>query len=773
MVNKLLACLEGRRATVCALLLLVLLWVAAFHPWLSGRVIVPYDAFDFAYPTMLFASQNLHHGAWPWWNPYVYSGYPQIADPQALTFSPSSTGLMALFDQPTPLLFDRILIAHLALAGVGMFLLSRALGRSLSAAIIAGLIAMIGGCVTARLQHAQLLIAYGFLPWVGFAAVRFLTNPSIGRSVFFGLFLGVLGVHLLQDTYIALVLLAETILACLVYRLAVDRRGLGRLAIGLLIAGAVTLAICGWQVVAMLSFLPETQRAALAIEASRDDSAPWRLFMTLLRPEYWHSDWGDYSGTISKSEGTIYAGILAVPLVLIGIGHLVRRACLGSAGLAKLSAVLLLSQAVFLAFYGLGLTTPVYHLYYDVIPGVRLFRRPVDAFYVLNLYIALFSAIGFDGLRPMLSRRASYLLLCVAAVLLLVSVIGPSPYVWGSFNATHLCLVLAAACLVLGFALVPRQQHMAPFCVALCLAWVADLRTHTLSGSSLNAGDPRFAEIFPDHSRFAETLRTALAIPGQPSARIEQNIVNYYWSNAPSAFQIASTQGYNPFVYSRYDEVFGTSQGRQSERPFTLWNASYDSPVFNLMGARYVISFPFTDVSKTLKSLGFTADIFGDGMVAWHNPRALPRVLTPTDVAFWTGDPSRDHGLAATVDFRRTLMLSPVDRSLAAGACTGRVTSFKLLAESNDESRYAVSAGSGGGWFVVTDQATDGWYSAIDGKPTPLYRGDLLVRAVCVPPGSHVVTFRFEPFRKMADWMWHKVAALAGGGTLPKGNGTL
>ncbi|GAB0119619.1 hypothetical protein [Acidisoma sp. 7E03] len=773
MAAKLQSYFEERRATVCALLLLVMLWVVAFHPWLSGGVIVPYDAFDFAYPTMLFAARSLHHGAWPWWNPYVYSGYPQIADPQALTFSPSSTGLMALFDQPTPLLFDRILIAHLALAGVGMFLLSRAMGRSLSAAIIAGLIAMIGGCVTARLQHAQLLIAYGFLPWVGFGAVRFLTNPSIGRSVLFGVFLGVLGVHLLQDTYIALVLLAETILVCLVYRLATDRNGMGRFAIGLVVAATVTLLICGWQVVAMLSFLPETQRAALAIEASRDDSAPWRLFMTLLRPEYWHGDWGDYSGTISKSEGTIYGGILAVPLVLIGLGHLVRRACWGSTRLMKLSAVLLLTQAAFLVLYGLGLTTPVYHLYYDVIPGVRLFRRPVDAFYVLNLYIALFSAVGFDALSPMLSRRASYLFLCVAAALLLISVIGPSPYVWSAFNATHFCLALAVAGLVLGFALVPRQRQVAPFCVALCLAWVADLRTHTLAGSSLNAGNPRFADIFPDHSRLAETLRAALTIPGQPSARIEQNIVNYYWSNAPSAFKISATQGYNPFVYSRYDQVFGTSQGRQSERPFTPWARSYDSPVFNLMGARYVISFPFTDVSKTLKSLGFTADIYGDGMVAWHNPRALPRVLTPTDVAFWSGDSSRDHSLAATVDFRRTLMLSPTDRSLVAGACSGSVSTFELLAEGNDESRYAVSAGSGGGWFVVTDQATDGWHSAIDGKPTPLYRGDLLVRAVCVPPGSHVVTFRFEPFRKMADWVWHNVTAIAGGGRLPKDDGTL
>lgn len=762
MVSKYVAFFRRPTGIICGIAFLILLCLFAYHPWLSGRVIIPYDAFDFAYPTMYFAAQSFHHGEWPWWNPYVYSGYPQIADPQALTFSPFSTGLMALFNQPTPLLFDRILIGHLGLAAIGMLLFSRETGRSLSAAIIAGVIAMIGGCVVARLQHPQLLIAYGLLPWVGLTVVRFLARPSIGRSLIFGLALGLLGVHLLQDTYIALLLLAQTILLFLVYRLAVERQDIGRLLVGLVIAAITTLAICGWQVIAMLSFLPETQRSALALAASSGDSAPWGIFMTLIRPEYWHGDWGAYSGFLDKSEGTIYAGILAVPLLLIGLFHMGDVTFRGNSRLARLSAALLLAQVAFIIFYGLGLTTPVYALYYKFLPGVSLFRRPVDAFYLLNLYIAFFAAVGFDVLRPILGRRGSYLLFCLAAVVLLALAIGPSPYFRGEPNATHLLLVLALVGFAVGFVFIPRRRQMLPLCLALCCAWVADLRTHSLSGSSLNAGSSRFADLFPDNSPLAKTLRKALAIPGEPSARIEQNNVNYYWSNAPSVFKIPSTQGYNPFLYSRYAEVFGTSQGRQSPRPFTPWAESYDSPVFNLMGARYVISFPSTQVSNTLRSLGFTADIRADGMVAWHNPRALPRVLTPTEIAFWTGDPSRDHMRAATVDFRRTLMLSPKDRSSATGKCNGRVTSFDLLLDRNDSSRYQVSAGAGGGWFVVTDQATDGWHGFVDGQPIHLYRGDLLVRAVCVPAGQHIVTFRFEPFRKMATWVLHKVSAVAG-----------
>jgi hypothetical protein len=744
---------------ICAL---IILGIAAYYPWVTGHFIIPYDAFDFAYPTMYFASHSLHHGEMPWWNPYVYAGYPQIADPQALTFSPLSTGLMALVNKPSPLFYDRIILGHLCLAGVGMFIFARQAGRSWPAALLAGLITMIGGCLAARLQHAQLLIAYGYIPWVGFTLVAFLRKPSLLRSILFGLALGLLGVHLLQDTYIALVLVVQTVLAFLIYRLIADRQNFWQLIGGLALAALVTLLICGWQVVATLSFLPETQRAALSIKASSDNSAPWSIFMTLLRPEYWHGDWGQYSGSLDRSEGTLYEGILAVPMLLVGVGHMVRTIRRENRALAKLAALLVILQTAFIIFYGLGLTTPIYTLYYEALPGISLFRRPVDAFFLLNLYIAFLVACGFDSLRPLIVQRRSYVLLGIAAVALLFPTLSSSPYLKLDVSDTRLWLVLLALILFgSGFLTLLQTQRMHVFGLALCLVLIADLRAHTLAGTSLNAGNPRYAELFPNGSPFSRKLKEALAIPGQPSARIEQDNVNYYWSNAPSVFKISSTEGYNPFFYSYYSAVFGVSQGRQSPRPFTPWAPSYTSPIFNLMGARYVISFPGASASKKFQASGFTPAISGDGMIAWHNPRALPRVLTPTISAFWTGTPQRDHALAQTVDFTKTLMLAPQDAKKVAGLCTGRVTHFAISNNRNDSSRYNVSASAGGGWLVVTDQATSGWHGYIDGREVPLFKGDLLVRAVCVPPGQHIVTFRFEPFRKMRSWIAHKFEQIA------------
>jgi uncharacterized membrane protein YfhO len=38
-----------------------------------------------------------------------------------------------------------------------------------------------------------------------------------------------------------------------------------------------------------------------------------------------------------------------------------------------------------------------------------------------------------------------------------------------------------------------------------------------------------------------------------------------------------------------------------------------------------------------------------------------------------------------------------------------------------------------------------GWNAYIDGKPVPYFRTDYVLRGMVIPPGDHMVEFRFEP----------------------------
>ena len=69
-----------------------LAYIAAFAilawPWLSGAVTIPWDAKSQFFPQLVFLARSFAEGQSPFWTPNIFAGWPQIADPQALIFSP-------------------------------------------------------------------------------------------------------------------------------------------------------------------------------------------------------------------------------------------------------------------------------------------------------------------------------------------------------------------------------------------------------------------------------------------------------------------------------------------------------------------------------------------------------------------------------------------------------------------------------------------------------------------------------------------------------------
>src|SRR5262245_12292043 len=94
---------ERRRFPLAAA---VALYAAAFlviaWPWLSGVVAIPYDAKSQFYPQLAFLARSLASGQSPFWTPNVFAGWPQIADPQSLIFSPIYFVVAWLDPTPSP-----------------------------------------------------------------------------------------------------------------------------------------------------------------------------------------------------------------------------------------------------------------------------------------------------------------------------------------------------------------------------------------------------------------------------------------------------------------------------------------------------------------------------------------------------------------------------------------------------------------------------------------------------------------------------------------------
>ena len=49
------------------------------------------------------------------------------------------------------------------------------------------------------------------------------------------------------------------------------------------------------------------------------------------------------------------------------------------------------------------------------------------------------------------------------------------------------------------------------------------------------------------------------------------------------------------------------------------------------------------------------------------------------------------------------------------------------------------------GYLVIADSWYPGWNAFVDGEPAPIYRADVLFRAVPIEPGTHNVVFEYRP----------------------------
>src|SRR5499433_4019155 len=126
-----------------AFALAALFSVAAFAilswPWLSGAVTIPWDAKAQFQPELQFLASSLARGDEPFWTPNVFAGWPQVADPQSLIFSPLHL-LFAAFDAaPSFRASDAVVFAALFLGGLGIILFFRDRGWHVGGALVAAL----------------------------------------------------------------------------------------------------------------------------------------------------------------------------------------------------------------------------------------------------------------------------------------------------------------------------------------------------------------------------------------------------------------------------------------------------------------------------------------------------------------------------------------------------------------------------------------------------------------------------------------------------------
>jgi hypothetical protein len=723
-------------------------------PWLSGAVTIPWDAKAQSQPQLAFLASSLARGESPLWTPNVFAGWPQIADPQSLLFSPLHL-LAAVLDPAMHFrTADAASFVALFLGGTGMLLYIRDRSWSAAAAIVGALAFAFGGSAAARLQHTNEILSLSYLPLAMWLTARALARASFRLGIAAGLVCGLMAADRDQVALLALYLLAA-LTSVHVLKNRAERRhaGIGPIA-GLLLAGTSVAAL---PVLLTGLLAADSNRPEILYAAAATGSLHPAHLLTFAFPDlygtnsaasaYWgppSPPWGPTGLILARNMGELYAG--AVPLVaLLGFGLL--RGWLWAPEIRFFSIALCVA-----VLYAVGRYTPVFHAIYQLIPGVALFRRPADATFLIGALVAVnctylidrfLSGSGRENTPGWKPATALGLGLVAAAAGVAASVGKVAAAVVPI--AVGLCWAIAA---VAALARARRAKTSFGAATLVAVLLTGDLAWNNGPNPSTGLPPALYDALRPGTANETiAAMENRLRTPGERDRRDRVELIGlgYHWPNVSLVHGFDHVFGQNPLRLRTFMEAtaVGDTVAVPSQRIFSPLYPSYRSPFADLLGVRVIATgVPVEQIDAALKpgDLNFVART--QDAYIYENPRALPRVMMMTHWQLADFQEMVRSGWPPDVDPQRTLLL---DRRPSIQASSGPGGAARIREYRNTLVVVEIDAPVPG-FLLLTDVWHPWWRVRVDGTPRPLLRADVLFRAVQIDRGRHEVRFEFDPF---------------------------
>jgi hypothetical protein len=762
-----------RRGTIGALLLVSLFWAALNWAWLSGALTIPWDAKAHFQPQFQFLANSLARGESPFWNPHVFAGHPQIADPQSLIFSPPHLLAALLFPRPGLIVGDMVVLLSLLAGALAIVMLFRDRNWAPAGAVAAALVFAFGAAASWRIQHVGQVMSLSY-----FAVTLWLMARALSRrSALYGLMAGfTAGLMVLGRDQVALlgfyVLAGLTLAAWL--QSAKPLRAFVSTLKPLFAMGIAAIATAIVPILFTLMLAEQSNRPAIDLAGAGQGSLHPASLLTLLvanlfgaagpldgfwgQPSpIWNGYFGDVNLFLARNMSVAYLG--ALPLLAILTAGLFR----GRAWDPGIRAIALLFALV--ALYALGRYTPAFQLFFAAMPGVSFYRRPADALFMFGALGAILAGYCLHVVASgaVIGRRRA---LAAAALVALGFAGSLALAIWlGQWRAA--LAPLASAAILFAFAgillrFLGAAHRSAPMGAALFVAAVLGVDLAVSNGPSESTGLPaaQYDVLRPETPNATiALLKAQIARTAGPDRRyrVELAGIDFHWPNASMTHGLENTLGYNPLRLSDYSRATGAGDhvALPDQRRFSPLMPGYRSLMSDMLGLRFIATRgPIDEIDRTLtgpaleagpiKPLARTRDSY-----IYENLNALPRTLVVPEAraadfaamlasGSWPQDfDPRRAVLLAEVPPRPACAPSPSAPVLPAAAIVGYANTVVTVEVSSP----------GCGYLVLNDAWQRWWTVSVNGAPAALLRANVLFRAVAVPAGRSTVTFRFKPFK--------------------------
>ncbi|MDB4914833.1 MAG: Protein of unknown function, rane YfhO, partial [Gemmatimonadetes bacterium] len=511
-----------------------------------------------------------------------------------------------------------------------------------------------------------------------------------------------------------------------------------------LLAIVLAFGIAGVNFVPFSGYIAESPRAnagGRGYDFATSFSMPPAETIGLAVPE-WHGVLDSYKGLSKFKYHTEYAGAFVLVLIVMGLRTAWRDARWRFfAGLAAFALVM-----------AWGGYTPVYRLYYRIIPGLSRFRAPSIGFFLVAFSLVTMAAIAMEALAE---KRARVDTRKIGLSLLSVGLILGIPLVFGAASsgsrAEGFLRFAAFSAAVLGLLWMWWRGLGNPRVVfgALALVIVADL---CIVGR-------RFMETVDPPSELLAADDVASFLQQQHPTRVwvypaPAGTGSGYLGNGTFGvstdylmhFKLRQVGGEHGNQLQRWNDFAGGSAERMIDFNHLVARGS----LLNAASVDYIVAtveLVIVRGSQNETTDRLTRVYANDKVLVYRNNRAMPRAYF-TNVVHLV--PTREMALAgilAELWQPADSTIVEVDRSapfpeLARGPVAGSAT-----IEADDDPDHIVihTTSDRDAMLVLTEAYASGWQVAIDGVPTRIYPANYAFRGVNVPKGAHTVRFEFRP----------------------------
>lgn len=694
----------------------------------------------------------------PFWNKYIFSGFPLFANPQASIFYPIVFILDLMF--PLSVAYNISILLHYSLFGIFLFLFLDEYKLNKLACFLGGLIFMFSGFIVSHKGQPWMLYSMVWCPLILLFLEKFRKTKKFEFVLIAAIFysFSFFGGSMHLFLYSSIIILFFIIYYSFIFK---TKNFYFLLSLSIFIIGTLLISV---QLIPTYELMKNSVRNTMEYGYFTSFSYDLRLIPTLFFPFLF--GWGPtgipYFGPWTFGEVVAYFGIATIPFVIFGVFNKNKH---------KYLWIFIL---IFSFIIVLGGNTPFYKIMF-LVPLYNKFRGPTKNWFEFGLAFSILAGFGVDYYIKNASVKIKKAI--VASVIFLGS-IGSIflffNYLFSKKNANSLAIRIGLKPEQLKFFLqsikLSNQSIYLPLLIIVItiiflivslfkkgkilyflFAILIFLDLFTIRNYTESSVKKDYIYKNIENSAQLKFLK-----PEDELFRIYPYI-NFapegYWlyPNMTTHYDIEIISGNDPLALSEYNYITGLGYFLQKDGVEKLLR---NNIILSVLNNKYIFYFKPENNEQFFKEIdsGSNYEIVWEenGVIALRNNNYVPRfrfvenIINVSNIEEARQILWQERTPKEIMDFdpRKTALVQ--DYNYANKQFKTDDSEIELLKYGNHEIKLNTKS-SNEGFLIFSDFYYPGWKAYIDNNEVEIYKTNGMFKGIIIPSGKHEIIFNFIP----------------------------